>query len=113
MKSIIVLFMFLSVFAYSQPEYVLRVELFPKDFVGVGYQVYVKGKVYSENIYTRNPAVADTLMREKFGLVTDTKRILDKTLYYDHKDNDWWIYVEKKMVYRKPSGKIKYKKWKD
>jgi hypothetical protein len=98
--------------ATAQVPYRVHVDFFPKDYIGVGYHIFVQNKVYRENRYTMNPALADTIVRRQTGLKLDTYLRLQDNTFYEFRTNDVWIAVEKKRVYRK-NGKLKYKRWKE
>lgn len=105
-------FLLLSWGATAQVSYTVHVELFPKDYVGVGYHIFVQNSVYRENRYTMTPSLADTIVRRQTGFKLDTYLRLQDNTFYEFRTNDVWIAVEKKRVYRK-GKKLKYKRWKE
>lgn len=107
--------LFLLLLTYSataQVAYTAHVELFPKDYVGVGYHIFVQNSVYRENLYTMNPALADTIVRRQTGFRVNTYSRLQRNTFYEFRTDDVWIAVEKKRVYSK-GEKLKYKRWKE
>jgi hypothetical protein len=106
----LLLFLLLSWGATAQVAYTVHVELFPKDYVGVGYHIFVQNSVYRENLYTMTPAQIDTIVRRQTGFKVNTYLKLQDNTFYEFRTDDVWIAVEKKRVYRK-NDKLKYKRW--